>query len=224
MMKHLLLIFSLLLVLSSSAQEITIDLENFSDVEVTRGLKVNFTQAGENKAIITGNSRDKVQVNVNKGVLVIKTSLNQLLKADNTVVEIYYKQINSITSRQNSSIEFCGKITQPILRVRASEGAQVLATMDVENLIAVASTGGTLNLMGKALIQEIDVRAAGEFKGENLKGDNINVNLNGGGNANIFARKYVNATVRAGGNIYIYGNPEKVEEKTSFGGSIKKIN
>lgn len=207
-----------------TAQEITIDLENFSDVEVTRGLKVNFTEASENKAIITGNSRDKVQVKVEKGILVVKTSINQLLKVDNTVVEIFYKQINSITSRQNSSVEFCGKIIQPILRVRASEGAEILATVDVENLIAVASTGGTLNLMGKALIQEIGVRAAGEFKGENLKGDTINVNLNGGGNANVFGRKYVNATVRAGGNIYVYGNPERVEEKTSFGGSIKKIN
>jgi hypothetical protein len=223
-MKQILTIFIVFLGLGMNAQEITMDLENFSEVEVTRGLKVNFTKADENKAIITGNSRDKVQVRVVKGVLTIKSSLNQLLKVDNTVVEIFYKQIHSVVARQNSSLEFCGKITQPIFKVRASEGAVVMATIDVENLIAGASTGGTLNLMGKALIQEIDVRAAGEFKGENLKGDNINVNLNGGGNANIFAKKYVNATVRAGGNVYIYGNPEKVEEKASFGGSIKKIN
>lgn len=223
-MKHILLIFSLLLGIGMSAQEITVDLENFSDVEVTRGLKVKLTQADENMAVITGNSRERVQVKVERGVLVIKTSVNQLLKEDNTAVEIYYKQINSITSRQNSSVEFSGKITQTIFRVRASEGAEIIATMDVENLIAVASTGGTLNFEGKALIQEIDIRAAGEYKGENLKGNEIDVKVNGGGNANIFAKKYVNATVRAGGNIYIYGNPEKVEEKTSFGGSIKKIN
>lgn len=223
-MKQALIIFMIFLGVGLNAQEIRMDLENFSEVEVTRGLKVNFTKADENKAVITGNSRDKVQIRVDKGVLTVKTSLNQLLKVDNTVVEIFYKQIHSITARQNSSIEFCGKLIQPILKVRASEGAGILATMEVENLIAVASTGGTLSLMGKALIQEIDVRAAGEFKGENLKGDNINVNLNGGGNANVFARKYVNATVRAGGNVYIYGNPDRVEEKASFGGSIKKIN
>jgi DNA-directed RNA polymerase subunit L len=223
-MKQALIVLMIFLGVGLNAQEIRMDLENFSEVEVTRGLKVNFTKADENKAVITGNSRDKVQIRVDKGILTVKTSLNQLLKADNTVVEIFYKQVHSITARQNSSIEFCGKIMQPILKVRASEGAGILATMEVENLIAVASTGGTLSLMGKALIQEIDVRAAGEFKGENLKGDNINVNLNGGGNANVFARKYVNATVRAGGNVYIYGNPERVEEKASFGGSIKKIN
>jgi DNA-directed RNA polymerase subunit L len=223
-MKQALIVLMIFLGVGLNAQEIRMDLENFSEVEVTRGLKVNFTKADENKAVITGNSRDKVQIRVDKGILTVKTSLNQLLKADNTVVEIFYKQVHSITARQNSSIEFCGKIIQPILKVRASEGAGILATMEVENLIAVASTGGTLSLMGKALIQEIDVRAAGEFKGENLKGDNINVNLNGGGNANVFARKYVNANVRAGGNVYIYGNPERVEEKASFGGSIKKIN
>ncbi|HSI71174.1 MAG TPA: head GIN domain-containing protein [Gillisia sp.] len=223
-MKHVVIIIMVFLGFQINAQEITMDLDNFSEVEITRGLKVNFTKAEENKAVITGNSRDKVQVRVEKGVLTIKTSLNQLVKVDNTVVEIFYKQIHSIVARQNSSIEFCGKISQPILKVRASEGAEVMATIDVENLIAGASTGGTLNLMGNALIQEIDIKAAGEFKGENLKGDNINVNLNGGGNANIHATKYVNATARAGGNIYIYGNPEKVEEKASFGASIKKIN
>lgn len=223
-MKQILIIFIVFLGVSLNAQEIRMDLENFSEVEVTRGLKVNFTKADENKAIITGNSRDKVQVNVEKGVLTVKTSLNQLVKVDNTVVEVYYKQIHSLEARQNSSIEFCGKITQPIFKLRASEGAGILATMEVENLIASASTGGTLNLMGSALMQEIDIRAAGEFKGENLIGDSINVNLTGGGNANIHARKYVNATARAGGNVYIYGNPEKVEEKASFGASIKKIN
>lgn len=223
-MKQILFIFLVFLGIGMNAQEITMDLENFSEVEVTRGLKVNFTKADENKAIITGNSRDKVQIRVEKGVLIIKTSLNQLLKVDNTVVEIFYKQIHSVVARQNSSLEFCGKIAQPIFKVRSSEGAGIMASLDVENLIAVASTGGTLNLTGKALVQEIDIRAAGEFKGENLKGDNINVNLNGGGNANVYAKKYVNATVRAGGNIYIYGNPERVEEQASFGGSIKKIN
>jgi hypothetical protein len=223
-MKQLIIIFLVFLVAEMKAQEITIDLDNFSEVEVTRGLKVNFTKANVNKAVITGNSRDKVQVRVEKGVLTVKTSLNQLLKVDNTVVEIFYKQLHSVIARQNSSLEFCGKIAQPIFKVRSSEGAGIMATLDVENLVAVASTGGTLNLMGKALIQEIDIRAAGEFKGENLQGENVNVSLNGGGNANVFARKYVNATVRAGGNVYIYGNPEKIEEKVSFGGSIKKIN
>ena len=79
-------------------------------------------------------------------------------------------------------------------------------------------------IIGKADIQEIEVMAAGKFKGENLIGNNVDVSISAGGKANVFAKKYVNAKVNAGGNIYIYGNPEKIDEKTTFGGKIKKIN
>lgn len=206
------------------AQEIRVDLDNFSDVEVSRGLRVNITSGEENMAVITGDSRDKIQVRVEKGVLIIRSSLTQLLEKDNTLINITYKQLQGLQARQNSKVEFCSKIVQPLLKFRASEGAQIFANVDVENLVATASTGGNLTLIGNALIQEIEVKAAGEFKGENLTGESINVVSNGGGNANIFAKKYVNATVRAGGHVYIYGDPEKVEEKTSFGGTIKKIN
>lgn len=206
------------------AQEVRVDLENFSEVEVSRGLKVNISQGKENVATITGESRNKVQVRVEKGVLIIKSSLTQLLENDNTLISVTYKQMQALQARQNSKVEFCSKVVQPLIKLRASEGAQVFANIEVENLVATASTGGNLTLIGNALIQEIDVKAAGEFKGENLTGESINVVSNGGGNANVFAKKYVNATVRAGGHVYIYGDPEKVEEKTSFGGTIKKIN
>lgn len=223
-MKNKLLIILLFLGYGMVAQEVRVDLENFSEIEISRGLKVNISQGEANLAVITGDSRDKIQVRVNKGVLVIKSSLTQLLEKDNTLINITYKQMQSLQARQNSTVEFCSKIVQPLIKIRASEGAQIFANMDVENLVATASTGGNVTLIGNALIQEIDVKAAGEFKGENLTGESVNVVSNGGGNANVFAKKYVNATVRAGGHIYIYGDPDRVEEKTSFGGTIKKIN
>ncbi|MGB8704547.1 MAG: DUF2807 domain-containing protein [Gillisia sp.] len=46
----------------------------------------------------------------------------------------------------------------------------------------------------------------------------------GGGYANVNAKEYVKASTKAGGNIYIYGNPETIDQETTFGGTIKKIN
>lgn len=218
-------LFLLLVICSIGvAQEITIDLDEFNEVEVARVLKVNLVPAEENRAVITGNSRDKVKLTVEQGVLTVKSSLNQLLESDNTRVTIYFKKLQRVEARQNSSIEFCHKIKQPLLKLKAREGASIFANVDIENLVAGAVTGGSLTMIGKAEIQEIDVKAAGDFRGENLIGRNINVELSGGGNANVNARKYVNASVRAGGNIHIYGNPEEIQEKTTFGGTIKKIN
>jgi len=102
--------------------------------------------------------------------------------------------------------------------LKAREWASIFADLEVENIVANSVTGGSIFLTGKAAIQEIEV-LSGSYRGEN-----INIVLKGSSTANIYARKYVNAVAVAGGHIYIYGDPEEIHEKSSFGGSIKKIN
>jgi len=223
-MKKLLFLLLLSCGFVAGAQEITMDLENFTESEITNGLSVNFIQSEENKAVITGNSRDKISIEVKNGVLDIDTDLDQIWTEDNTLIVIYYMQLQKIEAKRNSKVKLCSKIIQPIIWFKVLEGSEITAQIEVNNLIANISTGGDLMIIGKADIQEIEVMAAGKFKGENLIGNNVDVSISAGGKANVFAKKYVNAKVNAGGNIYIYGNPEKIDEKTTFGGKIKKIN
>src|SRR5680860_1447535 len=97
-MKKLLFLLLLSCGFVAGAQEITMDLENFSEAEITNGLTVNFIQYEENKAVITGNSRDKVKIDVKNGVLDIHTDLNQIWTEDNTLIIIYYKHCLLYTS------------------------------------------------------------------------------------------------------------------------------
>lgn len=223
-MKKILLSLIILIGIQSYAQEISIDLENFTEIEVSNGLKVNLIKAEENKAIITGNSRDKVDIDLKNGILSVQSSLNHIWNEDNTVVKIYYKQLLRVEATQNAEIEICGRLTQPIIEFRSAEGADIFANIDVENFIARSSTGGNLEFIGSAKDQIIDLKAIGVFKGENLIGDTVNISLSAGGKANVYAKKYVKANVTAGGSIYVYGKPEKLDRKTTFGGTIKKIN
>ncbi|RKS55385.1 putative autotransporter adhesin-like protein [Gillisia mitskevichiae] len=223
-MKKYILLMLLSCASLSYAQEITVELDNFTEAEITKGLKVNFTHAEENKAVITGSSREDVNLKVKNGVLKISVDLNHLWNEDNTIVNIYYKQLLKVEAKQNAKIDICGKIVQPMFKIRVQEGADVKANIEVENLYASVVTGGNLFIIGTATKQDIDVKAAGDFKGENLIGSDIEVSIAGGGTASIFSKAYVNAKVRAGGTIYIYGNPEKIDESTTFGGTIKKIN
>jgi len=223
-MKKLLLVLMILVGISSYAQEISIDLENFTEVEVSNGLKVNLIKAEENKAIITGNSRDKVEIDLKDGVLKVQSSLNHIWNEDNTLVNVYFKQLLKVEARQNSEIEICGMIKQPIIEFKSAEGADIFANIEVENFIGRSSTGGNLEVIGSAKDQIIDLKAAGDFKGENLIGDTVDISLSAGGKANVFGKKYVKANVTAGGTIYVYGHPEKLDKKTTFGGTIKKIN
>lgn len=222
-MKQLIAVIFFLITLEGSSQEKNIPTRDFIGIEISRGLRTNLIPADENRVVIKGRNRDKVKVEVENGILKVRAGNSHLLESDDTVVDIYFKYILAVEARHNSMVYLNKKLRQPLLRFKAREGASIFAELEVENLVANTLTGGSITVNGKAEIQEIDVRS-GSFRGENLEGRNINVVLNGGGNANIHAKKYVNAIALAGSHIYIYGNPEEIHEKTSFGGSIKKIN
>lgn len=212
-----------LITIEVSSQERVISPEEFIGIEISRGVRTNLISSKENKVVIKGKNSDKVQVNVENGILKVRASQVQLLESDDTIVDIYFKYILAVEARHSSKVFISKKLRQPLLKLKAREGASIFADLDVENVVANSITGGTITVTGKAAIQEIEVKS-GSYRGENLLGENINVVLNGNGNANVFAKKYVNAMALAGGHIYIYGNPQEIHEKTSFGGSIKKIN
>lgn len=223
-MKTIYLLMLLFLTSALNAQEITLELENFTQAEVTKGLKVNFSQSDENKAIITGSNKDKLDLKVEDGTLKVSLNIDYLLNEDNTIVNIYYKQLVKIEAKQNSKVDLCGTIKQPMLQLRVQEGSDVKANLEVEKLYASVVTGGNLMVIGNATNQNIDIKGSGDFKGENLIGDEVEVRIVGGGTASIFSKSLVKARIRAGGTIYIYGKPSKIDEKTTFGGTIKKIN
>lgn len=50
------------------------------------------------------------------------------------------------------------------------------------------------------------------------------VSVNAGGEASVRASQKVDAKVRAGGNVKIYGNPSNISESTALGGRIETMN
>ena len=222
-MKHLITVIVFMITMGVSSQEKIILPEEFIGIEISRGLRTSLIPANEDKVVIQGKNSDKIQVKVDNGILKVRSGHAQLLESDDTIVEIYFKYVLAIDARHNSKIYLRKKLKQPLLKLTAREGASIFADIEVENIVANSVTDGSIILTGSADIQEIEVKS-GAYRGENLIGENINVVLKGQGTANIYAKKYVNAMALAGGQIYIYGNPEEIHEKTSFGGSIKKIN
>lgn len=205
-------------------QDIVKDLPDFSSVQVTNGLTVELVKSDKNQVVISGQSRDKIEVNQTEGILNIKYSLSNLWREDDTSIKIYFKDLNNVEARQKSTVEIRGRLEQKNLRLRLQEGSRLSGNLNVEDLYASVVTGSHLELGGKAIRQEIEIKTAGEFWGENLKGKNVRVTVGSSAKANIFASEYVNATAKTGGQIYIYGDPDDVDQEIVFGGTIKKIN
>ena len=67
------------------------------------------------------------------------------------------------------------------------------------------------------------VNTGGKIRNKELNTKETVVVVNAGGRADVKASDYVKAKVRAGGYIYIYGNPKQVDRDKVFGGKIAVV-
>ncbi len=84
------------------------------------------------------------------------------------------------------------------------------------------ANGSTINLEGKADNQDVLVNSGGIYDAQNFKTKQTTITANAGGNANVYATDLVEAKVRAGGDITIYGKPKQINQKVIAGGSIEE--
>lgn len=205
-------------------EEISHQLESFSEVKVYNGLKLTLHYADENKAVVTGQNRGDVQFEVENGILKVKMNLENIWKEDNTKVDLYFTYLKKLDAKQNSSVELSGPYKTENLNLEASEGAEIYANIEVKELNVKSLTGGEIELKGKADAQDVKIRAGGQYYARYLESLNINISISAGGVADINAAEKVDAKVRAGGTVNVYGNPEIIDKDTLFGGKVNRKN
>lgn len=203
------------------AQKTTIDLEKFSELKVFDRVEVTLVKSSENKAIISGDDQGDVRIVNDNGLLKIRMDLNEFLDGNETYVELHYtEEIGLVDANEGAKITSEEALTYKYLKLRSQEGAQLHIVVDATNLDAKAITGGRIWVTGKSPNQEAAVRSGGEYHAKDLATKQTEVTVFAGGKAFVNSKEYVEANVTAGGTIEIYGNPEKIDEDKTFGGSI----
>ena len=114
-------------------------------------------------------------------------------------------------------------ITQDVLELKAQEGGELNINANVEQLLIKAVTGGVIKSSGTAKLQDVAINTGGVYEGKDLITKFSTINVNAGSKAEIYASDYVKATVKAGGEVLVYGDPTKMDEKTVFGGIITRM-
>ncbi|MFD1094522.1 head GIN domain-containing protein [Salegentibacter chungangensis] len=224
-MKYLAVMLIGLFSVQMAGQKITHDLGNFTGIKVYDGVEVTLIKGDQNRAVITGSNRDEVEFKLDDGTLKIKMSIDNIWDDDdNTVVNLYYKKVDRIEAIQGTSVKVKDKMKQDRLHLETQEGADIFAEINVETLTSKCLTGGEIEVSGKADLQEVTIRAGGKYYAKNLNSNQVDISISAGGVADITAKKAVNAKVRAGGTVNVYGNPEVIDKNTLFGGNINRKN
>jgi len=152
------------------------------------------------------------------------------VSGDSNILPHIITRIKGNTLQITTSKTICPK---KLLEVRISadniekvtaSGAVDLSISGVDNNKLDLEIGGAgdIKASGKTKNFRVDVSGSGDLKAKDLKAENVEVSINGAGNAIVNASKKLNAEINGAGDITYYGNPKEVIQEISGAGDIIK--
>lgn len=223
-MKNIALLILCLTVFLNTQAQIEKRLGEFHELKVYDLIDVKLLKSDENKIVLTGkNTQDVVIVNKN-GVLKIRMKIEKSFDGNKTKATLYYNtNIDVFDANEGASISSDDIFKQFDFELKAQEGGLINVNLETNYLDVKSVTGGIIETKGTVKKQKISMNTGGIYKGENLKTEETEVSIVAAGEAYINASKLVDIKIRVGGDVYIYGNPEKVNESKAIGGRIKRM-
>lgn len=221
-MKFIYSVIALIITATSFSQNpITKNVGDFTEVKVYDRIVVNLVKSDENKVIITGQDVDQVNVVNKDGTLKIKMDFDLIFDGNKTFVHVHYNNLQIIDGNEGAEITSNELIEQDKIEIKMQEGARVKVGLQVKEAHLRAVTGGIIDASGQAVYQKVKVNTGGIYEGRNLETENSEIFVQAGGEVEAYASKSADLTIRAGGDIVIYGNPAEVKRHRTFGGRIK---
>lgn len=195
----------------------------FTELKVYDLIEVEMIKSNENKVIISGKNNQDVLINNKNGKLKIKMNLERIFNGEDTKVVLYYTNVDVIDANEGAKVHSNDVIKQFELDLKTQEGAMIDVSCNVTYLNIKAVTGGVIDVSGTSQKQDISLLTGGVYNGENNSTENTKISINAAGQAYVKASEVVDVKIRAGGDVYIYGNPETVNENKVFGGRVKRM-
>lgn len=224
MKNYIICFIALFISVNLTAQElIEKSIADFSTVKVYDLINLKMIKSDVNKITVSGKNRKDVEVVNKNGKLKIRMNLEESYDGNDTVVVLYYKSVDVIDANEGAKVIVSDPIEQYEIDLKTQEGAEITAKLKTTYANFRAVTGGVINVSGTSTNQDISIYTGGVFNGEEFVTKNTDVSVNVAGEAYINATEYVEVRVKAGGDVFIYGNPKQVDESRVLGGRIKRM-
>lgn len=222
-MKKLVIIAFVFLCQLATAQ-VTRNLGDFDQVKVFDKINVKLIAASENKIVVTGARADELETVNKNGELKIRMPFPKLLSGEDITVKLYFKNLESIAVSEGSYVSSENDFKQTSLDLNAKSGGEIKLTIAVDKVSVKVNSGGIVSLFGTAENQEVVITSGGILNAKELATSQTTISVAAGGKSEIHASILVDAKVRAGGSIFIYGKPKQVNQEVFIGGTILEKN
>jgi hypothetical protein len=216
------LVYFLLFITSISFSQTEKEVGNFNKVTSFDKIDVVLVPSSENKVLLNGSGSNEVELVNKNGELKIRLPLTRLLSGDNISATVYYKKLDAVEANEGSRISSEATFNSTAFDIIAKEGSEIKIKIATERVTVKVSNGSKVQLEGKATNQDVLINSGGIYEAEKLITNQTIITANAGGEATIYATDFVDAKVRAGGNITIYGKPKQINQKIVAGGRIEE--
>ena len=217
------IVFSLLLLSSAVFSQVEKKVGEFNKVTSFDQIDVLLIPSDENKVVLNGNGANEVEIVNKNGELKIRMPLSRFLDGETIAAKVYYKNITSVEANEGSRISSETTFKAISFELNAKEGSEIKLKLAVDNLSVRLSNGSKIYLEGNAQNQNVLINSGAIYEAAKLITNQTIITANAGGEAEINATNFVNAKVRAGGEIIIYGKPKQIDQKTVAGGRIEEV-
>lgn len=214
--------------LFSSAENRTLQLDDFTKIQLTSAFKVILKQGNQQKVTVEGSKEtlDRLNTTVSNNTWKIysKRKKNSWGDYSSENLTIYI----TIPKLEKISVTGSGKVKSSHFDVedlKISVTGSGKLTMEVKAkgaLMTSVSGSGKIKLNGSAQSMKAKITGSGDIMAENVKVNTANAHITGSGDIYIHAAKSLNAHVTGSGDIHYKGKPN-VNSKTTGSGKVRKI-
>ena len=196
-------------------------LQPFTTFTAEDGVSVVLIPGSEYKMQVKGAGIDQLIIAQTEGNLNIKPKNKTLFSGYKIFIELTYSGALAVVEAKNDAlVKLNGPLKQTRIQLKAQDNGRVEAQLQVEQLLVRATFGGIVEPQGTAKNQDIVLLTSGTFLGKAFKTAFTTLSVSAGGQAEVVAKDYLKATVKAGGSVIVFGRPTQVEQSTLFGGTI----
>lgn len=231
-MKKNILLLSLLFVigLSTKAQSISNTLDDYTAINSSVSLNVEYTQDPSKPAYVkldvTPEVASAISIEVVNGVLDIKFAKGTNLKIkDNLTIYTNSKSLSKVTNLGSGDILLHATINISDLQIVMKGSGDINASgVKCKNITVSIEGSGDINMKGQTENLTANVNGSGDMNLKNLEAINAKCMLTGSGDMVVNVSGELDAKVNGSGDINYTGKTKNVKKQVNGSGDINRVN
>lgn len=187
------------------ASEATYTVEDFTGVNIARGVEATLTQGPFSVRAATDDAEtlDDLYIAVDDGVLEVRRK-------------------STFSAGGDDYIQYRVEIAAPILDfIKVTTGASLTGSgLDLADVEIDANTGASIALEGSCAAAEITADTGASVDAADLKCREVDAAARTGASVNAYASEKARGRARFGGSVDIGGDPKETDKGAMFGGAV----